>query len=109
MTLRQTHTVVELGVSPAAYDEIAKKLRDAGYDHVFFEEGLIDLTGIAIVKEAVESALVQCIEGETKYQLYGTGTGEPKGILHSDVQEVARIEPNGNALAVSTSHIHLRN
>lgn len=54
-----TYTVVQLNVSAAAYDEIAAKLREVGYDHCFStyvkgyrEDGeMIDMTGIAIVKE----------------------------------------------------------
>lgn len=30
--LRSTHTLAELEISPAAYKEIADKLRDAAYD-----------------------------------------------------------------------------
>lgn len=46
---RSTHTVVTMDLSQAAYDEIAQKLRDAGYEHVFGEADMIDLTGIAAV------------------------------------------------------------
>jgi hypothetical protein len=48
-----THTVATLGVSPAAYDEIAVALRRAGYHDAFMHDGSIDLSGIAIEK-AVE-------------------------------------------------------
>lgn len=52
-----THTYAILKVSQAAYDEISKLLRDAGYDHVFHEERpegvVIDMHGIALgVKQA---------------------------------------------------------
>lgn len=47
---RQTHTVAELPLSPSAYDEIAAALRAAGYDHVFLEDGLIDMSGIGVTK-----------------------------------------------------------
>ncbi|HEX5433537.1 MAG TPA: hypothetical protein VFY05_04815 [Candidatus Angelobacter sp.] len=53
-SLRQTHTYVVLEVSDAAYDEIAGKLREAGYDHVFDGEGkkcVMDMHGIAIGRE----------------------------------------------------------
>jgi hypothetical protein len=50
-----TYTYVELEVSAATYDEIALKLREAGYTHAFDErrEGppAIDMHGIALVKE----------------------------------------------------------
>ena len=49
MVIRQTHTYVELEVSKAAYDEIAALLRDVDYDHVFMNDGAIDMHGIALV------------------------------------------------------------
>jgi hypothetical protein len=51
MHLRQTHTVVTLEIHDAAYQDIAKKLRDAGYDHAFSDDGQIDMTGIAVVSD----------------------------------------------------------
>lgn len=45
-----THTYVELEVSAAVYDEVAKKLRDAKYDHCFQKDGAIDMHGLALVK-----------------------------------------------------------
>lgn len=47
---RQTYTYVQLGVSQAVYEEISKKLREAGYDHCF--DGVnIDMSGIALIPE----------------------------------------------------------
>jgi hypothetical protein len=51
MTLRSTYTYVELEVSAAAYDEIAGKLRAAGYDHAF-HGGTIDMHGIGLTRAA---------------------------------------------------------
>jgi len=48
--LRSTHTVATLEVSKAAYNEIAEKLKQANYDHVFIGDGLLDMTGIALVQ-----------------------------------------------------------
>ena len=45
-----THTYAELAVSEAAYAEVAGKLRDAGYDHAFLEDGVIDMQGIGVTK-----------------------------------------------------------
>jgi len=45
-----SHTYALLEVSPAAYAEIAAKLREAGYDHAFGDDGAIDMHGIALVK-----------------------------------------------------------
>jgi hypothetical protein len=33
--IRSTHTLAELELSPAAYEEIATKLLDAGWTHAF--------------------------------------------------------------------------
>lgn len=57
--MNATHTYVTLEVSDAAFDEIKKKLEDAGYQHTFANaEGrlggpvaLIDMHGIAIGRE----------------------------------------------------------
>lgn len=56
MAVRQTHTYAELEISKAAYDEIAGKLRAAGYDHVFMEGGAIDMHGLAVVNLVAEVA-----------------------------------------------------
>lgn len=53
MAVRQTHTYAELGLSQAAYHEIARKLRDAGYDHAFMEDGTIDMHGIGVTANAL--------------------------------------------------------
>jgi hypothetical protein len=50
--IRSTHTLAELELSPAAYEEIANKLLDARYDHAFLGEGgMIDMSGIAITRK----------------------------------------------------------
>jgi len=49
--MRSTHTYVTLPVSRTTYDEIAEKLRAAGYDHAFDADGLIDMHGIALEVE----------------------------------------------------------
>lgn len=46
-----THTFAELEVSAAAYDEIAGKLREAGYGHAFVD-GAIDMHGIGLTRGA---------------------------------------------------------
>lgn len=49
----QTRTVAELELSAAAYDEIERKLLEAGYDHLFAQGpgSAIDLAGIAVTRE----------------------------------------------------------
>jgi len=48
--IKQTHTYTLLELSDQAYDEIAIKLRDAGYDHAFTKNGEIDMHGIGVVR-----------------------------------------------------------
>lgn len=49
---RSTHTLAEHRLSPAAYDEIASKLRAAGYDHAFGSNGTISVHGLGVTREA---------------------------------------------------------
>lgn len=49
--MSHTHTYATLEVSAAAYDEIAAKLKEAGYDDAFDdEEKVIDMHGIGLVR-----------------------------------------------------------
>lgn len=51
--IRVTHTFATLELSQRAYDEIAGKLRQAGYDHVFTHDGAIDMAGIGVTRAEV--------------------------------------------------------
>lgn len=57
MSLKQTHTFALLELSQASYDEIAKKLRAAGYDQAFHEDGTIDMHGIGITRRVVGKSI----------------------------------------------------
>ena len=46
-----TRTLAKLQVSKATYNEIETLLRAADYDHLFLEDGLIDLQGIGLTAE----------------------------------------------------------
>lgn len=52
---RTTHTYAILELSQSAYDEIKKKLDDAGYDHAFHHDAdhgtVLDMHGIAVALE----------------------------------------------------------
>ena len=48
---RSTHTFAGLEVGVATYNEIATKLREAGYDHAFNDDGAIDMHGIGLIPE----------------------------------------------------------
>lgn len=51
---RTTHTFVVLDLSGAAFDEISRKLKDAGYHHAFSQDDgrdVIDMQGIAVACE----------------------------------------------------------
>lgn len=65
--MRTTHTYVTLPLSPAAYDEIRRKLEDAGYQHCFHEDGLVDMHGLAIEREDDSSDMKE-----------GSGSEQPK-------------------------------
>jgi hypothetical protein len=43
-----SHSIATLEVSAGTYDEIASKLRAAGYDHVSGANGVIDMTGVGL-------------------------------------------------------------
>lgn len=52
MRIRQTHTYAILPVSRSAFEEIKSKLTEAGYEHVFDEDGnVIDMNGLALMDE----------------------------------------------------------
>jgi len=54
MSPRTTHTYVVMEISKVAFDEIQRKFVEAGYVHVFHEDGkrlLIDMQGIALALE----------------------------------------------------------
>jgi hypothetical protein len=46
-----TYTYAKLPLSPEAYDEIATKLKEAGYHHAFGNNGDIDMHGIGVCVE----------------------------------------------------------
>ena len=46
-----THTVATLEVSDRTFQEIAGKLRAAGYGHLFMSDGSIDMYGISLACE----------------------------------------------------------
>jgi hypothetical protein len=48
--ISHTYTYVELEVDEHTYSFIEKKLKAAGYNHVF-HDGTIDMTGIALTKK----------------------------------------------------------
>lgn len=50
-----THTFVKLGIPHAAFGFIADKLKEAGYDHAFVNDALIDMAGIAVEPDTAAS------------------------------------------------------
>lgn len=64
MGIRQTHTYAELELSQSAYDEVSRKLVEAGYGHVFgvgHEHGdAIDMRGIGVTREETATRCTQC-------------------------------------------------
>jgi hypothetical protein len=57
-----THSIALLEISQKAWGEIAEKLREAGYDHAFVTDGVIDMHGIGIKagKETEPTHCQQC-------------------------------------------------
>ena len=59
-----THTYVTLEISFTAYQEIAAKLREAGYDHAF-DGQTIDMHGLALVPAPIpegEEAMLNAMD-----------------------------------------------
>ena len=48
-----THIFATLEISPQAFDEIAKKMKDADYNHAFVDD-VIDMHGIGLVRAVPE-------------------------------------------------------
>lgn len=46
-----THTYALMPVTLATYEEVKRKLKDAGYDHALGPDGELDMHGIALVLE----------------------------------------------------------
>ena len=46
--MTNTYTVASLPVSVRTYTEIARKLKEAGYDHALMDDGNINMQGIAL-------------------------------------------------------------
>jgi hypothetical protein len=74
--IRATHTYAALEVSAEAYDEIAGKLREAGYDHAFVvDEQAIDMQGIGLVRgpasPKVEQLRADWVKAERRAIMFG--------------------------------------
>ena len=79
-----THTLSVLELSPAAFNEIHAKLKEAGYDHAILEEPrestLIDMSGIGVVIEGFPVAVVlppcsKCLGDRADYGCGSCPTG----------------------------------
>lgn len=108
-----TYTYALLEVSEAAYEEVAKKLREGGYDEAFHEqeEGVvIDMHGIALVKvklvalllavvflSGCASTLTHPVTGQQATCTSGWWLGGGTGIAGVVMGGIALV---GNALAV---------
>lgn len=61
-----THTLAEMPVSARVYEEIAAKLREAGYDHAFMEDGVISMQGIGLSRPQPSAMGVRMREAREK-------------------------------------------
>jgi len=48
--LRRTHTLALMELSPAAYQEVFAKLKEADYHHAIDSEGTLDMSGIGVIQ-----------------------------------------------------------
>lgn len=93
--MRSTHTFVVLEVSQPCYDEIAAKLRAAGYDHVF-GPGIIDMHGIALQAEEEPEPECRCKrvdvdrEDASDCPAHGPGSPAEKRALAQEAEDEAR-------------------
>lgn len=86
LMLNQTHTFATLEVSKATYDEIAAKLKAAGYDHAFVKatgkDGeVIDMHGIGLVAGPAVAPLLRLTgpNSDGEYWLHVNPKTGPKG------------------------------
>jgi hypothetical protein len=68
-----TYTVATLELSPTAFDEIAEKLKAAGYGHAFMPGGSIDMSGIAVARGEPRSRALKrfLVFGVDRYEAAG--------------------------------------
>lgn len=94
--MRSTHTFVVLEVSQPCYDEIAAKLRAAGYDHAFGTDGNIDMHGIALNVEEEPEPECRCRrvdvdkEDASDCPAHGPGSPAEKRALAQEAEYEAR-------------------
>ncbi len=85
MPIRSTHTYVILEITPAAFGEIAAKLRAAGYHHVFDQDGaVIDMQGIALQVDPAALEGAERVKLSNEYaQVFGHKTFDeiPKAVF----------------------------
>jgi len=73
MSITSTHTYAVLRVSRQTYDEIARRLREAGYGHAFVPvtgETLIDMHGIALGRLPVVKGKLQKVDSRSKRRIH---------------------------------------
>lgn len=76
--MRSTHTYVTLPVSAVAHAEVTRKLKAAGYDHVF-DGDEINMHGLALIHDTVEPEVSQEMIDAWKvafHDAYAGGKGE---------------------------------
>jgi len=109
-----THTYALLEVSPAVYDEIAAKLREAGYEQAFGDNGELDMHGIAIVRSPTAKAIMTIewrkrptiMDGEVI--TFSTDFDEAEGIFGQrfDARGPFEVSASRNAVIVHRAELH---
>lgn len=106
MTQRQTHTYAELELSQAAYDEIAGKLRAAGYDHAFMtgEDAngppAIDMHGIGVTR-AASAAQVVSLDEQRAVKADDARLWTPADALRSVLRDIESGETRPNVVYIA--------
>lgn len=72
--IRTSHTLATLEVSLTTFNEIKALFEEAGYDHVFLEDGkMIDMTGVGLVPPPTPDKVDIFINGKPYSIPYGDG------------------------------------
>ena len=71
-----TYTYALMEVSQDAWDEVAAKLKEAGYDHAFHEGGALDMHGVALVPSGALQRAPESVRKVVEVGRVTTGHGQ---------------------------------
>ena len=104
----QTHTYALVEVSKRAYKEIYAKLKDAGYQHAFNDEGEIDMNGLALVRKVKDKIQNNLALARGRLLWPFNGPRQPLGLdNYKDIALLRElIQRNGVATAAAKTKRH---